>query len=104
LEHPVADVQPPGPQLGDDEREPGQWPEGPEETWEPESPPERDPKPEDEPEPDASIGDHGTDATPAPEEAIVCPECEFRTGTESSYRGGDPCPECGAWLTTGPGE
>lgn len=33
-----------------------------------------------------------------PEGQIVCPECDFRIDADSSYRDGDPCPECGAWL------
>jgi hypothetical protein len=33
-----------------------------------------------------------------PEGTIVCPECDFSVDAESSYRDGDPCPECGAWL------
>lgn len=35
-----------------------------------------------------------------PEGRIVCPECGFEVDAESSYRDGDPCPKCGAWLTT----
>lgn len=35
-----------------------------------------------------------------PEGRIVCPECGFEVDAESSYRDGDPCPRCGAWLTT----
>lgn len=35
-----------------------------------------------------------------PEGRIACPGCGFEVDAESSYRDGDPCPECGAWLTT----
>ncbi|MFQ3320424.1 MAG: hypothetical protein ACI8UR_001491 [Natronomonas sp.] len=34
-----------------------------------------------------------------PEGTIVCPECGFQVDAESSYREGDPCPKCSAWLT-----
>ena len=37
-----------------------------------------------------------------PEGSIVCPECSFRVDAESSFREGDPCPECGEWLTSEP--
>lgn len=33
-----------------------------------------------------------------PDEAIVCPGCDFAVEAESGYREGDPCPECGSWL------
>ena len=35
-----------------------------------------------------------------PEGKIVCTECDFGVDAESSYRDGDPCPDCGAWLTS----
>ncbi|MFP4626979.1 MAG: hypothetical protein ACLFNI_10370 [Natronomonas sp.] len=34
-----------------------------------------------------------------PEGEIACESCSFRVTAESSYREGDPCPECGSWLT-----
>lgn len=33
-----------------------------------------------------------------PEGEITCDSCSFRVDAESSYREGDPCPECGSWL------
>lgn len=35
-----------------------------------------------------------------PEGRIECPECNFEVDADTSYRDGDPCPRCNAWLTT----
>lgn len=89
-----------------DDRPPGQWPEEPDdESWEPAADPEAagdagaadpaDPDPAPEPDPD----DEALSRITVPEGTIVCPECGFQVDADSAYRGGDPCPECGAWLT-----
>jgi hypothetical protein len=88
------------------EREPGAWPDDPDESWDPEEAPT--------PAPEEDAGDGGDDADvdpvqpdeetlsgiTVPEGTIVCTECEFSVEADSSYRDGDPCPECGAWLTS----
>lgn len=99
------------------EREPGEWPEEArgeswgeddadgggadgEESDEPESggfdvDDVTEPAPDlDEPEEESLSG------ITVPEGSIVCPECGFEVDPESSYREGDPCPECSAWLTS----
>ncbi|WP_336134271.1 DUF7093 family protein [Natronomonas amylolytica] len=88
------------------ERDPGEWPD------------DEDVVAAHEPATDPEDGDAaGADADPAsavesesasdedrlagitvPEGTIVCPACDFTVDAESSYRDGDPCPECGAWL------
>ena len=35
-----------------------------------------------------------------PEGTIVCTDCAFSVDADSAYREGDPCPDCGAWLTS----
>ena len=108
--------------LTDDEpgREPGAWPEEPDESWDPDAP--RDGSGDDDgvettvaettaADVDGGPDDDGDDAPVAPTEealsgitvpegTIVCTECEFSVDAESSYRDGDPCPDCGAWLTS----
>lgn len=61
---------------------------------------------------DADAGEAGADEGPVepdaetlsgitvPEGTIVCTECSFSVDADSSYRDGDPCPDCGAWLTS----
>ncbi|MFT4883857.1 MAG: hypothetical protein ACI8U4_001370 [Natronomonas sp.] len=91
------------------ERDPGEWPDDEDvvEAHEPASGPELDgdegdedadagSEPDFEPEP-ADDEDRLAGIT-VPEGTIVCPECDFTVDAESSYRDGDPCPECGAWL------
>lgn len=90
------------------ERDPGEWPDDEDvvEAHEPATDPEDDEEaaadadagsdPEFEPEP-ADDEDRLAGIT-VPEGTIVCPECGFTVDAESSYRDGDPCPECGAWL------
>jgi hypothetical protein len=97
------------------DREPGAWPKEPDETWDPEDGPESAPGATgeaDESTDGATTDDAGTDAGPVrpdeetlsgitvPEGRIVCPECQFGVDAESAYREGDPCPDCGAWLTS----
>ncbi|MES3517693.1 MAG: hypothetical protein PPP58_08530 [Natronomonas sp.] len=97
-------------------REPGEWPDEPETA---DAEPTDDPTPKRDPtDPDLETSvseavtpepDDSSDDTPpseesmagitVPEGAITCPECEFTVDAESSYRDGDPCPECGAWLS-----
>jgi DNA-directed RNA polymerase subunit RPC12/RpoP len=86
---------------GEPERAPGQWPDDPDdEPWDPES--------------DSVVDDPDSEATeredlsPDPEEelsgitvpegVLVCDDCGFQVDSESAYRDGDPCPECGSWL------
>jgi len=73
-----------------DDREPGEWPEEPddgEDDWRPET--EVDPTPE-----ETTIEPTGSAVT-VPEGEFRCPECEFSTSVEStSLRAGDFCPEC----------
>lgn len=98
--------------LTDDEtdRQPGEWPEGDDE------PTERAPKLDeiesddefdDEDEAIDADADAPTDSEEeslsgitVPEGSIVCESCNFGVDADSSYRDGDPCPECGSWLTT----
>ncbi|QLD85970.1 hypothetical protein HWV23_09615 [Natronomonas halophila] len=92
----------------DDEpdREPGEWPDDEDvvEAHEPAAEDgtadgeEPDPGPEPELEPEPSDNEDRLAGITVPEGTIVCPECEFTVDAESSYRDGDPCPECGAWL------
>lgn len=105
--------------LTDEEpgREPGAWPEEPDESWDPEE--DQTPDADAEPGAEGSDVDPGGDAPDAeaddgpvqpddetlsgitvPEGTIVCTECDFSVDAESSYREGDPCPDCGAWLTS----
>jgi ribosomal protein S27AE len=96
--------------LTDEEpgREPGAWPEDPDEGWDP----DETPTPDSDDERTTSAPASDADDEPVapdeetlsgitvPEGRIVCTECEFGVDAESSYRDGDPCPECGAWLTS----
>ena len=95
--------------LTDDEpeREPGAWPDDPGGSWDPDETPTPG-----ESTSDAGDGGDAADDGPVrpdeetlsgitvPEGEIVCTECEFAVDAESSYRDGDPCPDCGAWLTS----
>ena len=100
--------------LTDDEpdREPGAWPEEPDESWEPDAPRDGGSGDGAAAETTATDADDGPDddgpvapteetlsGITVPEGTIVCTECEFSVDAESSYRDGDPCPDCGAWLT-----
>ena len=94
--------------LTDDEpqREPGAWPDDPEGSWDPDETPTPDGSA------DASNADAGANDDPVrpdeetlsgitvPEGEIVCTECAFSVDAGSAYRDGDPCPDCGAWLTS----
>jgi len=81
----------------DDEadREPGQWPQEPEDDgpgWEP--PTEPAPAAEPDPDPGPSVEPAG-EAVTVPEGTFRCPSCGFTTPVEaSSLREGDFCPEC----------
>jgi hypothetical protein len=104
--------------LTDEEpdREPGAWPEEPDESWDPEEAPAGGRPAADADGTDAATGvaDAGTatdDGPVRPDEetlsgitvpdgTIVCTGCSFSVDAESSYREGDPCPDCGAWLTS----
>ena len=100
--------------LTDDEpdREPGAWPEEPDESWEPDAPrdggsgdgaaAETTATDADDPDDDGPVAptDEALSGITVPEGTIVCTECEFSVDAESSYRDGDPCPDCGAWLTS----
>ena len=125
--------------LTDEEpgREPGAWPEEPDESWEPEEslgpddagesadspgqgePPEADAGAaggtgETAPTADAEAAGTGDEADEGPvrpddetlsgltvpEGTIVCTDCAFSVDADSAYREGDPCPDCGAWLTS----
>jgi ribosomal protein S27AE len=97
--------------LTDDEpgREPGAWPEEPDESWEPDAPRDGDGATAETTATDADDPDDDGPVAPTeetlsgitvPEGTIVCTECEFSVDAESSYRDGDPCPDCGAWLTS----
>ena len=110
--------------LTDDEpgREPGAWPEEPDESWDPDAPRDGGSGDDDGVETaaaettaaetttdvDGGSDDDGpvapTEETlsgiTVPEGTIVCTECEFSVDAESSYRDGDPCPDCGAWLAS----
>ena len=100
--------------LTDDEpdREPGAWPEEPDESWEPDAPRDGGSGDGAAAETTATDVDDGPDDGPVapteetlsgitvPEGTIVCTECEFSVDAESSYRDGDPCPDCGAWLAS----
>jgi len=82
------------------ERAPGEWPDdaGPEDETDADAPPvdlgDEASTEGDEPDEESLSG------ITVPEGAILCPNCGFEVDAESSYRDGDPCPECGAWLTT----
>ena len=94
--------------LTDDEpeREPGAWPDDPEGSWDPDEAPT--------PGGSADADDADVDANDdpirpdeetlsgitVPEGEIVCTECAFSVDADSAYRDGDPCPDCGAWLTS----
>lgn len=104
--------------LTDEEpdREPGAWPDEPDDGWDPaEAPtPDSEAAPGDEADepgeasPEADAGGDGPVAPDeetlsgitVPEGTIVCTECDFSVDADSSYRDGDPCPDCGAWLTS----
>ncbi len=95
----------------DPDREPGAWPEEPGESWAPDEPSpdddeagttaaapgQGDPDGDDEP---VAPTEETLSGITVPEGRIVCTECEFGVDAESSYRDGDPCPDCGAWLTS----
>jgi len=79
--------------TGDDdgERQPGEWPEEPEndDGWE--QPTDIDRSREEEPSGFGTVGN----AVTVPEGEFYCPECEYTTSVESSsLRAGDYCPEC----------
>lgn len=87
---------------GEPERAPGQWPDDPDdEPWDPESDSvvdadAADTPPDDEdlsPEPEEELS-----GITVPEGVLVCDNCGFQVDSESAYRDGDPCPECGSWL------
>lgn len=93
----------------DPEREPGQWPEETESSDEGDDEPTAgsivDPTDDSTDGPatggetaDEDADDESLAGITDPDEAIVCPECDFDIEAESGYREGDPCPECGAWL------
>ncbi len=85
-------------------REQGEWPDG--------TPQRNTDSPSDSSEPREHNADDAADSSEQdddslsgitiPEGSIVCPDCDFQVDAESSYRDGDPCPECGTWLTIEP--
>ena len=87
------------------ERDPGAWPEDPDGEWDPD---ETGADPDDDGDETGTDPDDGPVAPDeeilsgitVPEGKIVCTECDFGVDAESSYRDGDPCPDCGAWLTS----
>lgn len=91
-------------------RAPGRWPDDPVgEPWEPGIEEEDGTDTEaaggradDEGRVETSADDDDYDEPRAgvsvPDGPIGCPECGFAADPESSYRDGDSCPECGAWL------
>ena len=89
-------------------RAPGRWPGDPVgEPWEPDIQGEDSTDIEHErgraDEGNGEPSDEGGDDEPeavgtVPSGPIGCPECGFAANPESSYRDGDSCPECGAWL------
>ena len=95
--------------TGDEpDREPGAWPEEPDESWESDAPRDGDgaettaTDADDDPDDDGPVApaEETLSGITVPEGAIVCTECELSIDAESSYRDGDPCPDCGAWLTS----
>jgi len=108
--------------LTDEEpdREPGAWPEEPAESWDPEEAPDSSTEPAaggagsatgaaDEGDAGAAGGPDAGPVRPdeetlsgitVPEGTIVCTGCQFSVDAGSAYREGDPCPDCGAWLTS----
>ncbi|QLD89968.1 hypothetical protein HWV07_13380 [Natronomonas salina] len=101
--------------LTDDDdggRDPGEWPDDHEEgeglADDPEDAPDVPGSDDGAPVADAEeraglgegVDDDSLSGITVPEGRIVCPECGFEVDAESSYRDGDPCPKCGAWLTT----
>jgi DNA-directed RNA polymerase subunit RPC12/RpoP len=89
----------------DDERDPGEWPDDPVDEADDGGLEDVSDAGEETPPVDPDLGDSGPDeeslsGITVPEGRIVCPDCGFEVDAESSYRDGDPCPECGAWLTT----
>ena len=92
--------------LTDDEpeREPGAWPDDPEGSWDPDETPaanesadDTDDAADDEP---VRPDEETLSGITVPEGEIVCTDCEFSVDADSAYRDGDPCPDCGAWLTS----
>ena len=76
---------------GDGERQPGEWPEEPEDNDDWEQPTDIDRSREEEPSGFGTVGN----AVTVPEGEFYCPECEYTTSVESSsLRAGDYCPEC----------
>lgn len=75
-----------------DDREPGEWPDEPEQDddWAPST--DQDLQPVEDEQPDV---EPTSDAVTVPEGEFYCPECDFVTSVESSsLRAGDFCPEC----------
>ena len=92
--------------LTDDEpeREPGAWPDDPEGSWDPDETPaanesadDADDAADDEP---VRPDEETLSGITVPEGEIVCTGCAFSVDADSAYRDGDPCPDCGAWLTS----
>lgn len=75
----------------DPERQPGQWPD------------DLDADPAENGDEDEAIEfseprDESLSGITVPQGNIICPDCPFSVEANSGYRGGDPCPECNAWL------
>ena len=94
--------------LTDDEpeREPGAWPDDPEGSWDPDETPTSGGSADAD---DADVNANDDPIRPdeetlsgitVPEGEIVCTKCAFSVDADSAYRDGDPCPDCGAWLTS----
>jgi ssDNA-binding Zn-finger/Zn-ribbon topoisomerase 1 len=82
--------------AGDDEREPGAWPEEPDkgdDDWTPMTETAAEEGTDEESTPD--VEPLGGSAVTVPDGQFRCPECDFTTDVEaSSLRAGDFCPEC----------
>ena len=97
----IIDAEDDEPSVHDD-RQPGEWPQEPDDQdddWAPETG-----AAEDEEEETPDVEPFGGSAVTVPNGQFRCPECEFTTDVaSSSLRAGDFCPEChkGALVQTG---
>jgi len=98
----ILDAEPEEQSVADD-REPGQWPEEPDDgndDWAPETAAS-----EEETEESPDVEPVGGSAVTVPNGQFRCPECEFTTDVaSSSLRAGDFCPECHKGALINPSE
>lgn len=120
VESPAADPEDEDAEILTDEttREPGEWPEEPADDVDKTAAPPASAESEDSSPTDADRGsdpdldsiiesepilsppdEEALSGITVPEGEIACESCSFQVTAESSYREGDPCPECGSWLT-----